>query len=144
MVRRLAVRRAALDSVVTPLPGNDDRLVFCRPGGYPIDYDNFRDRQWLRACKAAGVTGTFHMLRHSFATALIQSGESAPTVAKLVGHAKPSFTMDVYADAWPDAVSGAGEKIQGLLFSESGNKTVAEPVPAEAIRIQDLYAHSGS
>ena len=138
MVRRLRERKAALDGDVPRLPGPDDRLVFSRDGGKPLDYDNWRDRRWQPLCKAAGVTGTFHMLRHAFATALIQAGESAPTVARLVGHARPSFTMDVYADAWPDAVSGAGEKVHGLLLSESGSSLVADAPADDSIRVQVL------
>jgi integrase len=143
LAKLLRAHRAELDGKVTRLPGSDDRLVFSAPGGAVLDYHNFRDRRWSPLCKAAGVTGTFHMLRHSFATALIQSGESAPTVAKLVGHARPSFTMDVYADAWPDAVSAAGEKVAALLFADSGSKTVAEP-NAKASKSAQLIDVSGA
>jgi Phage integrase family len=65
------------------------------------------------------------MLRHSYATALIQSGENAKTVQTLMGHHSVAFTMDQYADAWPEAISGAGEKAAALLFAASGSKTVA-------------------
>ena len=71
------------------------------------------------------VTGTPHMLRHSYATALIQSGENAKTVQTLMGHHSVAFTMDQYADAWPEAVANAGEAASALLFAASGSKTVA-------------------
>jgi len=71
------------------------------------------------------VTGTPHMLRHSYATALIQSGENAKTVRTLMGHHSVAFTMDQYADAWPEALSNAGEKAAALFFAASGSKTIA-------------------
>jgi hypothetical protein len=33
--------------------------------------------------------------------------------------------MYQYAYAWPEAISGSGEKVAGLLFAASGSKTVA-------------------
>src|SRR5215831_4543267 len=65
------------------------------------------------------------MLRHSYATALIQAGENAKTVQTLMGHHSVAFTMDQYADAWPEALSNAGEKAAQILFTASGSKTVA-------------------
>jgi len=55
------------------------------------------------------------MLRHSYATALIQSGENAKTVQTLMGHHSVAFTMEI---------AGAGEAAARLLLP-SGSKTVA-------------------
>jgi len=65
------------------------------------------------------------MLRHSYATALIQSGGNAKTLQTLMGHHSVAFTMDHYADAWPEALSNAGETAAALLFGATGSKTVA-------------------
>jgi integrase len=90
-------------------PRDDDRLVFTSPAGSQLDYSNWRLRRWNKmldaTCpdrnhpKRVAVTGTPHMLRHSYATALIQSGENAKTVQTLMGHHSVAFTMDQYADA---------------------------------------------
>jgi len=116
-------------------PRADDRLVFTSPEGGEIEYNNWRLRRWLPLLEATGpdakhprrvaVTGTPHMLRHAYATALIQAGENAKTVQTLMGHHSVAFTMDQYADAWPEALSNAGEKAAALLFAVSGSKTVA-------------------
>jgi site-specific recombinase XerD len=108
--------------------------VFCAPEGGPLDYKNFRDRVWAPLLKRTApdeqypkrvaVTGTLHMLRHSYATALIQSGENAKTVQTLMGHRSVAFTMDQYADAWPEQIASAGEAAARLLLP-SGSKTVA-------------------
>jgi integrase len=122
-------------------PREDDRLVFTSPEGGEIDYNNWRLRRWLPLLKGTApdgkhpkrlaVTGTPHMLRHAYATALIQAGENAKTVQTLMGHHSVAFTMDQYADAWPEALSNAGEKAAALLFAASGSKTVAAEAESE-------------
>jgi integrase len=129
----LKTRYAALNGTVVRI-GKDDRTVFCAPEGGPLDYKNFRDRVWATLLERTGpdekhprrvaVTGTLHMLRHSYATALIQSGENAKTVQTLMGHHSVAFTMDQYADAWPEQIASAGEAAARLLLP-SGSKTVA-------------------
>jgi integrase len=129
----LSARYGALNGNVVRI-GRDDRTVFTAPEGGPLDYKNFRDRVWAPLLESTGpdakhpkrvaVTGTLHMLRHSYATALIQSGENAKTVQTLMGHHSVAFTMDQYADAWPEQIASAGEAAARLLLP-SGSKTVA-------------------
>jgi integrase len=67
-------------------PREDDRLVFTSPEGGELDANNWRERRWLPLLKATApdakhpkrvaVTGAPHMLRHAYATALIQSGRT--------------------------------------------------------------------
>jgi integrase len=130
----LAQRYERLNGNVVLL-GEDRRLVFESPQGGPIDHHNWRIRRWQRLLKATApdaehpkrvpVKGKPHQLRHAYATALIQAGENAKTVQTLMGHHSVAFTMDQYADAWPEALSGAGEKAATLLFALTGSKTVA-------------------
>jgi integrase len=121
----LKARYSALNGKVVRI-GRDDRTVFCAPEGGPLDYKNFRDRVWAPLLERTGpdtkhpkrvaVTGTIHMLRHSYATALIQSGQNAKTVQTLMGHHSVAFTMDQYADAWPEQIAGASEAAARLLL----------------------------
>jgi integrase len=130
----LRARYAALNGNVVRI-GRDDRTVFTAPEGGPLDYKNFRDRVWAPLLERTApdaahpnrpaVTGTLHMLRHAYATALIQADENAKTVQTLMGHHSVAFTMDQYADAWPEVLSSAGEKAASLLLPPSGSKTVA-------------------
>jgi len=53
-------------------------------------------------------------------------------VQTLLGHHSVAFIMDPYADAWPEAIAGSGEKVAGLLFAASGSKTVATDSGAAA------------
>jgi len=116
-------------------PPEDDRSVFTSPEGGELAYSNWRIRRRNRLLEATApdardpkrmkVTDTPHMLRHSYATALLQSGENAQTVQPLMGQHSAAFTMDQYADAWSAALSNAGEKVASLLFAATGSKTVA-------------------
>ena len=83
-----------------------------------------------------------HLTRYSYATALIQSGENAKTVQTLMGHHSVAFTMDQYADAWPEAISNAGEKAASLLFAASGSKTVTgtEAIEKKEAQVVDFLA----
>lgn len=104
---------------------DDGGLVFAkehrdlqRPGmrlGQPL-----ADRLWVRdfhrLTAAAGVRRiTFHGLRHTAATLLLQAGTSIRVVADRLGHAKVSMTLDVYAHALPDAQQAAAERMGALL-----------------------------
>jgi site-specific recombinase XerD len=120
----LKARYAALCGNVARL-GPDGRTVFTSPEGGPLAYQNFHPRVWTPLVKRAGLTGTPHMLRHAYATALIQAGENAKTVQTLMGHHSVAFTMDRYADVWPEQIAGAGEAAARLLLPPSGSITVA-------------------
>ena len=49
-----------------------------------------------------------------------------------MGDHSVAFAMDQYADAWPEALSNAGEKAAALLFAASGSKTVAAQESGES------------
>jgi len=54
------------------------------------------------ACKKAGVPHcTHHSLRHSYATILHERGLDTGTIAKLLGHANPTITQNIYLH-WKD------------------------------------------
>jgi integrase len=73
-------------------------LVFTGPEGGQIRRTLFRGREWVPALKAAGITKQVrvHDLRHSAATLLIQSGGDLNTVAAILGHSDPGFTLRTY------------------------------------------------
>ena len=102
-------------------------LVFPGPAGAPIDYHNWRNRVWAPLLKKVGVSGTFHMLRHFYVTALIQSGVNAKVAQTLAGHHSASFTLDQYADAVSEQLEEAGERVASVLGAASGSKVVAVP-----------------
>ena len=68
-----------------------------------------RFRQYVRK---AGLRRDlhFHSLRHGFASALIQAGESLYTVQRLLGHTSPRMTQ-VYSHLEPENLHSSVEKI---------------------------------
>lgn len=56
---------------------------------------------WVRHARKIGVDLRLHDLRHGAATLMAAAGVPPRVIADLLGHAKPSFTLDVYASA-PD------------------------------------------
>ena len=63
-------------------------------------YSPNRLRMDFRAvCDAAGLSCTFHQLRHTFATRMVAQGVNPRTVAQWLGHSDPGFTLRVYCDA---------------------------------------------
>lgn len=68
----------------------DDELVF--PG---IDQDNWRARNWERACQKADIDARVYDLRHSFASLLIVEGLSIIEIARELGHGA-QLTLETY------------------------------------------------
>lgn len=62
-----------------------------------------------------GKRVTFHDLRHTFATHAIAAGADVKSVSALLGHADAALTLNVYADADPDARARAMERAAALL-----------------------------
>ncbi|MBA2715892.1 MAG: tyrosine-type recombinase/integrase [Propionibacteriales bacterium] len=61
--------------------------------------------QWNRAVKTAGLpAGTyFHDLRHTYASLLIEAGESVKMVSARLGHASAVEILETYSHLWPDS-----------------------------------------
>jgi integrase len=69
----------------------DDSPVFSRLGEWIAP--NTLTRDWRRNAK---VKPSFHALRHTHATVLLNNGVDILTVSKRIGHSKASMTLDVY------------------------------------------------
>lgn len=74
----------------------DTGYVFTTATGEPMDARNVL-RWFARIKKAANVRhGSWHTLRHAFASYLLGSGASMFAVSRALGHARIGITMDVY------------------------------------------------
>lgn len=64
---------------------------------------NFR-RYFDRLVEEAGIERklTPHMLRHTFATRLIEQGANIKAVSQLLGHAKVTTTLNIYTEVFDD------------------------------------------
>jgi len=77
-------------------------LVFPSETGGPLDSRNVYHRDFLPCLQAAGLRRvTFHALRHSFASHLIQRGASLAYVREQLGHSSIAVTVNFYGHLEP-------------------------------------------
>lgn len=96
-------------------------LLFPDDQGRPM-----RDQRWSDLWKtwraAAGwpVEGTFHSLRHYFATTLITHGADPTDVQKALRHSNLKITLETYVHWWPK--SDRKRSIIGSVLAETDRK----------------------
>ena len=79
------------------------KLVFPSQIGGPLNGSNVFNRDFLPSLEAAGIRRvTFHALRHTFASLLIQQGTSPAYVKEQMGHSSIQVTVDIYGPLIPD------------------------------------------
>jgi integrase len=75
----------------------DDALLFTDLDGNPLSR-NVTSTLWQRFAERVGMPDiTFHALRHTHASQLIDAGVDIVTISKRLGHAKPDITLRVYS-----------------------------------------------
>jgi integrase len=94
-------------------PTDPDALVFPTEGGQMIDPGNFRKRLFYPARARAGIEDGLspNHCRHTAASFAIGAGADVYAVQQMMGHAKPSITLDVYGELWP----GSQERLAEAL-----------------------------
>ncbi len=99
--------------------------VFCTEAGTPLDKSKVR-KVLARALKRARLPGHFspHCLRHTFASLLLQQGESPVYVQRQLGHASIKLTVDTYGRWLPMGNKAAVDR----LDERNGSKMVAETI----------------
>jgi len=133
-LRRLEVERKA-ESLKRGRPELPPWL-FCTPEGQPLPQKVIA-RAMASALKAAGLPAHFtpHCLRHTFASRLLERGESPQFVQEQLGHKSITLTVDTYGK-WlrKQAIRGG---VDGL-DEEGGSKVVAVAHPASESAAQPL------
>ena len=86
--------------------------IFPNTAGVPHDAMNLLHRWWGPLLDAAGMRrARFHDLRHTFASLLIQAGESLAYVRDQLGHSSIKITVDLYGHLVPGANRGAVDRL---------------------------------
>jgi integrase len=94
----------------------DDALVFATIEGQPLP-PNRTSTAWGKFAKRIGMPEiSFHSLRHTHASQLIDSGVDIVTISKRLGHAKPDITMRVYAHMFRKDDSRAAAAINAMKW----------------------------
>ena len=110
-------------------PKGECDLVFPNLAGRPMSSANLLQRGFYPALRRAGLRRIrFHDLRHTFASLMIANGEDIVRVSRLLGHASPKITLDVYAHMFPSAHYGSTERISAQILDDkpSGSSTNTE------------------
>jgi integrase len=74
----------------------DDALIFPRLDGRPQSPRAF-SKDWTDVAKSIGLPVTFHALRHTHASHLIDAGIDIVKISRRLGHASPTITLGIYA-----------------------------------------------
>jgi integrase len=109
--------------------------VFRDARGGRIDSGNFRSRVWGEILSNAGLRHVrIHDLRHTFATLLIQNGESLAYVRDQLGHSSIQITVDTYGHLMPGGNRAAVDRLDAL-------SPITEPARA---RTSDAHSRGAS
>jgi integrase len=90
--------------------------VFPRGDGHVVELKT----KWRQLCAHAGIEGLrVHDLRHSYASALINSGATLALVGELLGHSDVA-TSQRYAHIYDDAARAATNVVGGIIDAAGG------------------------
>jgi integrase len=104
------------------------RLVFPSSTGAPLDGINVYHRDFLPCVGAAGLRRiTFHALRHSYASHLIQAGASLAYVKEQMGHSSIQVTVDTYGHLVPGADIAWADKLDAAATTPQVSATQTQP-----------------
>ena len=108
--------------VVVSITGSDgtaeepSEWVLTSGNGGLIDVNNWRRRVFNKALKKAGLRKIqIHDLRHTYASLLIQAGESLAYVRDQLGHHSIKVTVDIYGHLAPEGNKQAVDKLDDVL-----------------------------
>ncbi len=109
--------------------------VSCNEAGHPMDEHKVR-KVMTRTLKAANLPLHFspHSLRHSYASLMLQQGESVAYIQRQLGHASIQLTVDTYGKWLPLGNKAAVDR----LDEQSGSKVVANGVRDEGEEAKPL------
>src|ERR1700687_4899508 len=105
--------------------GRDD-LVFTDMRGGVLRNSNWRARVFepaVRKCQKSDESFpsiTPHDLRHTAASLAVSAGANVKAVQRMLGHAKASMTLDVYADLFDDDLDGVADSLDAAIRAAVG------------------------
>jgi integrase len=102
--------------------------VFTNRAGRPFDAMNFLHRLWRPLLDKAGLRRIrFHDLRHTYASLMIQRGESLAYVKDQLGHSSIKVTVDLYGHLVPGMNRGAVDRLAAATGSNLYATSEAPP-----------------
>jgi len=111
----------------------EEGQVIGREEGQQLDMRNVKNRYFHKCLDKAGLRRIrFHDLRHTFASLLIQNGESLAYIKDQLGHSSIKMTVDVYGHLVPGANRAAVNRLPSCIRTSGGDvdpsiRTVSSP-----------------
>ncbi len=110
------------------------RLLFTNSANWLVWRSNFNLQEWKPAIAAAGLIPKpdegekydsarehgMHALRHFYASALLDAGESIKAVSVYLGHSDPGLTLRVYAHLMPSSRERTRRAVDAILGRPAG------------------------
>jgi len=98
----------------------DYGLIFATSPGTPQYHHNVH-RNYKTSLQRAGLFPKvwFHDLRHPAGSIMLAAGVSLPDVAAILGHARTSITLDIYAHALPTTLREATLRLQQAIAASA-------------------------
>lgn len=93
---------------------NDLNLVCARPDGGPQNPGTISSR-FRRTCKSLNLPASFHDLRHTHATLLLEAGIDANEIQARLGHHDVSFTLRAYCHKTPSMLYRAADTFEQIM-----------------------------
>jgi integrase len=117
--RSVAIPTLVAEALQDHLPNfgepGPEGLVFPAPGGGFLRPENFRNRSWLPAVKAAGVAPLrLHDLRHTCASLAIAAGADVKVLQRMLGHASAALTLDRYGHLMPGQARSVADRLDEM------------------------------
>lgn len=127
---RVLADRESFQEAETALAGHPaPARVFLHPGtATPIRDDAWRNNVWTPMLRRAGLRYRKpHTLRHTFASFLIEGGESLKYVQEQLGHHSPAFTLAVYGHLLPRGERRAVDRLDDVSERNPGASGHSQP-----------------
>jgi integrase len=94
----------------------ENDLIFTSTIGSSLNFKNMIERHFKPIMNASNVpTIRFHDIRHTAASLMLSKGISIFIVSKIMEHARPSITSDIYGHLIPGAMSGIGDMMDEII-----------------------------
>lgn len=102
-------------------PENPDALIFPTREGEMLTLSGFRT-MFQRAARKAGLPGrklTPNDLRHTAAAFAIEHDANVYHVQRMLGHSKPSITLDIYGALWDESMDRLAATLDAAITAEA-------------------------
>ena len=90
---------------------------------------------WKPATRATGITDDrrngMHVLRHTYASVLLDAGESVKALSVCLGHSDPGFTLRIYRHLLPTSEDRTRRAIDAALAHDPAPADVPEPAEVQ-------------